>query len=143
MNAPIYSRARFLPASKVNGASIDHAIVADGCIINHCKIVQSIVGLRCLVDAGSHITRTVIMGADYFESQGSIQQNAAENRPRVGIGKNTRIDHAIIDKNARIGDNCVITPAGKPENLDHPLYFIRDGIVIIPKNKVIPHGTVI
>jgi len=64
-------------------------------------------------------------------------------KPRVGIGQNTRIENAIIDKNARIGDNVVITPAGKPENLDNPLYYIRDGIVIIPKNGAIPHGTVI
>jgi len=61
------------------------------------------------------------MGADYFESLESIQQSAQDNRPRIGIGKNTRIDYAIIDKNARIGDNCVITPAGKPEAVDHPL----------------------
>jgi glucose-1-phosphate adenylyltransferase len=101
------------------------------------------VGLRFLVDAGSHINRTVIMGADYFESLESIRQNAAENRPRIGIGKNTRIDYAIIDKNARIGDNCVITPEGKPDTVDHPLYYIRDGIVIIPKDTVIPHETVI
>jgi glucose-1-phosphate adenylyltransferase len=83
------------------------------------------------------------MGADYFESLESIQQNARQNRPRIGIGRNTRIDYAIVDKNARIGDNCTITPAGKPDAVDHPLYFIRDGIVVIPKNKVIPHGTVI
>jgi len=64
-------------------------------------------------------------------------------KPRVGIGQNTRIENAIIDKNARIGDNVVISPAGKPEQHDHPLYYIRDGIVIIPKNAAIPHGTVI
>jgi glucose-1-phosphate adenylyltransferase len=143
MSAPIYTRPRFLPASKINGAAIDHAIISDGCIINHCTISESIIGLRCLVDQGSHVTRTVVMGADYFESIDSIQQNAKENRPRIGIGRNTRIDYAIVDKNARIGDNCVITPAGKPDAVDHPLYFVRDGIVIIPKNKVIPHGTVI
>jgi glucose-1-phosphate adenylyltransferase len=61
----------------------------------------------------------------------------------VGIGKNCRIENAIIDKNARIGDNVVITPEGKPENVDHPLYYIRDGIVIIPKNGTVPSGTVI
>jgi glucose-1-phosphate adenylyltransferase len=83
------------------------------------------------------------MGADYFESQESIHQNAADNRPRIGIGRNTRIDYAIVDKNARIGDNCVITPHGKPETMDHPLYYIRDGIIIIPKDMVVPHGTVI
>ena len=64
-------------------------------------------------------------------------------QPRIGIGENTRIENAIIDKNARIGNNVFISPAGKPENVDHPLYFIRDGIVIIPKNGVVPHGTVI
>jgi glucose-1-phosphate adenylyltransferase len=143
MNAPIYTRPRFLPASKINGATIDHAVVADGCILNHCRIADSIVGLRCLVDEGSHITRTVIMGADYFEPQESLTRNAAEHRPRIGIGKGTRIDHAIVDKNARIGDNCVITPVGKPDNLDHPLYFIRDGVLVIPKDAIIPHGTVI
>ena len=64
-------------------------------------------------------------------------------RPRIGVGTNTYIENAIVDKNARIGSNCVITPNGKPENLDHPLYFIRDGIVIVPKNGTIPHGTII
>ncbi len=143
MSAPIYTRPRFLPASKINGASLDHTVVSDGSILNHCKIAQSIVGQRYLVDAGSHITRTVIMGADYYESKQSIEENARLGRPRIGIGRNTRIDTAIVDKNARIGDNCVITPHGKPESLDHSLYFIRDGIVVIPKNAVIPSGTYI
>ena len=143
MSAPIFTRPRFLPASKINGASIDHAIISEGCIISHCHISSSVIGVRSLVDIGSHITRTVVMGADYYESQEAIAANAAANRPRVGIGKYTRVDHAIIDKNARIGDNCVITPYGKPETADHPLYFIRDGIVIIPRDMAIPHGTVI
>ena len=143
MTAPIFTRPRFLPASKINGAAIDHGIISDGCIINHCKISQSIIGVRCRVEERSHITRTIALGSDYFESEDSVQQNIAANRPRIGIGKNTRIDYAIIDKNARVGDNCVISPAGKPENVDNPLYYIRDGIVIIPKNGIIPHGTVI
>ena len=143
MSAPIYTRPRFLPASKINGASIDHAIISDGCIISHCHVSRSVIGVRSLVDIGSHITRTVMMGADYYESEDSLSSNAAENRPRIGIGKYTRVDYAIIDKNARIGDHCVITPYGKPETVDHPLYFIRDGIVIIPKDTVVPHGTVI
>jgi glucose-1-phosphate adenylyltransferase len=143
MSAPIFTRPRFLPASKINGAAIDHAIISDGCIVNHCTISQSIVGVRGLVDAGSYIRRAIIMGSDYYESDESIQQNASLNRPRIGIGKQTRIENAIIDKNARIGDNCVISPANKPDNLDDPLYFLRDGIVIIPKNGVVPHGTII
>ena len=143
MGAPIFTRPRFLPASKINGAEIDHAVVSDGCIINHAKIEHSIVGVRSLVDAGSTLHRTILLGCYYFESDVSVQENAAAGRPKIGIGKNTRIENAIIDKNARIGDNCVITPAGKAENVDHPLYYIRDGIVIIPKNGTIPHGTVI
>jgi glucose-1-phosphate adenylyltransferase len=63
--------------------------------------------------------------------------------PRVGLGKNTKIENAIVDKNARIGENCRISPAGKPDSVDHPLYYVRDGIVIIPKGGLIPHGTVI
>jgi glucose-1-phosphate adenylyltransferase len=143
MSAPIFTRPRFLPGSKINGAEIDHAIVSDGCIINHARINHSIIGIRSLVDIGSYLYRTILLGCDYFESDDSIRQNESAGRPRIGIGKNTRIENAIIDKNARIGDNCVITPAGKPENLDHPLYYIRDGIVMIPKNGIIPHGTII
>jgi glucose-1-phosphate adenylyltransferase len=143
MAAPVFSRPRFLPGSKINGAHIDHAVVTDGCIINHARISHSIVGIRSLVGAGSELNRVILLGCDYYESQASIEENIRNNRPRIGVGLNTRIDNAIIDKNARIGDNVVITPAGKPDNHDHPLYFIRDGIVIIPKNAIIPHGTVI
>ena len=143
MSAPVFSRPRFLPGSKINGAHIDHAIVSDGCIINHARIAHSIVGIRSLVGAGSDLTRVVLMGSDYYETEASIIEGKKLGRPALGIGENTRIENAIIDKNARIGDNVVISPVGKPENVDHPLYFIRDGIVVIPKNGVIPHGTVI
>lgn len=141
MSAPIFTRPRFLPASKINGAQIDHAIVSDGCIINHAIITHSLVGVRSLVDRGSRLHRTVLMGNDYFESEYSIVENQKAGRPRVGIGCNTYIENAIIDKNARIGSNCVITPAGKPDHVDHADYFIRDGIVVIPKNGVILDGT--
>lgn len=143
MTAPIFTRPRFLPASKINGAEIDHAIISDGCIINHAKITQSVVGLRCVIGPGSVLYRAFLMGCDFYESLESIRRREAEGKPRIGIGSNTRIENAIIDKNASIGDNCVITPAGKPEKVDHPLYYIRDGVVIIPKNGVIPHGTII
>lgn len=143
MSAPIYSRPRFLPASKVNGAAIEHAIIADGCIINHCRVSQSIIGLRCRIEQGSQLTRTVVLGADYFESLESIQRHLDKGHPRIGIGKNTRIENAIIDKNARIGDNCVISPAGKPSSYDNARFFVRDGVVIIPKNMIIPNNTVI
>lgn len=143
MTSPIFTRPRFLPGSKINGAEIDHAVVSDGCIINHSKITHSIVGIRSIVGAGTHLHRTILLGCDYFESEASILQNEAAGRPRLGIGTNSRIENAIIDKNARIGNNVVVSPANKPENMDHPLYYIRDGVVIIPKGGIIPHGTIV
>ncbi|HXG46687.1 MAG TPA: glucose-1-phosphate adenylyltransferase [Methylomirabilota bacterium] len=143
MSAPIFSRPRFLPASKINGAQIDHAVISDGCIINQARISNSIIGIRSIIGAGSQLHRVVSMGGDYYESQASILENEMLGKPRIGIGQNTTIENAIIDKNARIGDNVVISPAGKPDTMDHPLYSIRDGVVVIPKNGVIPHGTVI
>jgi glucose-1-phosphate adenylyltransferase len=143
MSAPIFSRPRFLPGSKINGAHINHAVIADGCIINPSTITHSIVGLRCIVGAGTTIHRSVLFGSDYYESMDSIMEHEKAGQPRIGIGANCRIENAIIDKNARIGDNVVISPAGKPDKLDHPNYYIRDGIVIVPKNGVIPHRTVI
>ena len=143
MSAPIFSRPRYLPGSKINGAQIDHALVTDGCIINGAKISNSIIGLRTFVGGGTELNRVIVLGSDYYESAESVTKNESEGRPRVGIGANCRIENAIIDKNARIGNNVTISPAGKPENVDHEHYFIRDGIVVIPKNGVIPHGTVI
>ena len=143
MSSPVFSRPRFLPGSKINGAQIDHALISDGCIINRSTISHAVIGIRSLIGEGSELNRVVIMGCDYYESNASIAENDLVGKPRIGIGQNTRIENAIIDKNARIGDNVVISPAGKPENMDHPLYSIRDGIVVIPKSGTIPHGMVI
>ena len=143
MTAPIYSRPRFLPASKINGARIDHAIISDGCILSHADIRESIVGIRSIVLPGARLHRTILLGTDYYESAASIAEHEALGHPRVGIGTNTSVENAIIDKNARIGNDVVISPRDKPEHLDHPLYYIRDGIVIIPKNGIVPHGTII
>jgi len=143
MTAPIFSRPRWLPGSKINGAAIDHAMVCDGCIINRAQISYSIIGIRSLVGAGSRISRTIMMGCDYYESRESILEHEARGLPKLGIGENARIENAIIDKNARIGNNVVISPAGKPENMDHELFYIRDGIVIVPKNGILPDNTVI
>ena len=143
MGAPIFTRPRFLPASKINGAEINHGVISDGCILNHCSVNYSIVGVRSIVHEGCNLTRTILLGCDYYESETSIRQYEAKGLPRIGIGRNTHIENAIIDKNARIGENCKISPADKPDKLAPRLYYIRDGIVIIPKNGVIPHGTVI
>jgi glucose-1-phosphate adenylyltransferase len=143
MTAPVFSRPRFLPATKINGAQIDHAVISDGCIINRASVSQSIIGIRSMVNSGSHLHRVILMGSDYYESNASIAENEAKGRPRIGIGQNARIENAIIDKNARIGDGVTITAAGKPDHADHEHYFIRDGIVIIPKSGCVPHGTTI
>ncbi|MEY4387383.1 MAG: Glucose-phosphate adenylyltransferase [Verrucomicrobiota bacterium] len=143
MTAPVFSRPRFLPGSKINGAQIDHAMICDGCIINRGSIKHSIVGIRSLVGEGTEMRRVVMMGCDFYETAKSIEEHERAGLPRLGIGSNCKIENTIIDKNARIGNNCVITPVGKPDNLDHGLYYIRDGIVIIPKGGIIPHGTVI
>ena len=143
MTAPIFTRARFLPASKINGGSIEESLISDGCIINRASIRQAVLGLRSIVAEGSQLHRTMMMGSDYYESNASILRHEAEGKPRIGIGRNTRVENAIIDKNARIGDNCVLSPEGKPKDLDHRFYYIRDGIVVIPKNGMVPNGTVV
>ena len=143
MAAPIFSRPRWLPGSKINGGTFDHAMLCDGCIINGAHIEHSVIGIRSIIEMGAKISRTIMMGCDYYESMESIQDHEGQGIPRIGIGKNARIENAIIDKNARIGDDVVISPEGKADSVDHPLYYVRDGIVIIPKNAVIPSGTVI
>ena len=139
---PVFTRPRFLPASKINGAAIDHAVVSDGCIINHARVQQSVIGIRGIIREGAYLNRVVMMGADFYDSPSRLTKPENQGIP-IGVGLNTRIENAIVDKNARIGDGCVLSPAGKPENVDHPLYYIRDGVLMIPKNGVIPHGTVL
>lgn len=141
--APIYSRARFLPSSKIHESHIERAILGDGCIINHAQIFRCSVGIRSRIDHGAKLRNSIIMGADYYESVESMAENQRQNRPPIGIGSNANIDGAIIDKNARIGRNVTISSAGKPSEADHELYYVRDGIVIIPKNGIVPDGTVI
>ncbi len=143
MTAPIFTHPRWLPASKINGAQIDHAVISEGCIISHAEIRQSVVGIRSVISPGARLNRTIVIGSDEYESAESIAESEGAGRPRIGIGANTRIENAIIDKNARIGNHVVITPDGKPDHVDHAMYYIRDGIVIIPKNGVVPDGTVI
>lgn len=118
-------------------------MLCDGCIVNGGHIEHSVIGIRSIIETGCKISRTVMMGCDNYESMESIKFHESQGIPRMGTGKDAHIENAIIDKNARIGDNVVISPAGKADSVDHPLYYIRDGIVIIPKNAVIPSGTVI
>jgi glucose-1-phosphate adenylyltransferase len=134
--APIYTHPRFLPGSKVNGAALRQAIISDGCIISDAHLERCVIGIRSIIQSGATIRNSIIMGADYFDQD----QDGDSNRPRIGIGRNCVIDRAIIDKNARIADGVVITPEGKPSDFDGENYFIRDGIVVVPKNGTIPAG---
>ena len=135
-DAPVYTHPRFLPGSKINGATLRQSIVSDGCIISDAHLERCVVGIRSIIQSGATIRNSIVMGADYFELD-STPQSAL---PPIGIGRNCVIERTIIDKNARIGEGVVITPEGKPSNLDGDNYFIRDGIVVIPKNAVIPAG---
>ncbi|HZJ14254.1 MAG TPA: glucose-1-phosphate adenylyltransferase [Chthoniobacteraceae bacterium] len=134
---PIYTHARFLPASKINGATVKQAIISDGCILTDAHVERAVVGVRSYVDAGSTIRNSILMGADFYDAA----EARREGCPELGIGRNCVIDHAIIDKNARIGDGCVITPEGKPAEFDGPNFYMRDGIVVVPKGAVITDGT--
>ena len=134
--APIYTHPRFLPGSKVNGATLRNALISDGCIISDAHIERSVIGIRSIIQSGATIKNSVVMGADYFEQD----RPGAKDVPPIGVGRNCVVDRAIIDKNARIADGVVITPEGKPSDLDAENYFIRDGIVVVPKNAVIPAG---
>ena len=136
-SAPIYTHPRFLPGSKINGATLRQAIIADGCIISDAHIERCVVGVRSIIQTGATIRNSIVMGADFYETEPTPSQHGT---PRIGIGRNCVIDRAIIDKNARIADGVVITPEGKPPDLDASNYFIRDGIVVVPKNAVIPPG---
>ncbi|MDQ6655754.1 MAG: glucose-1-phosphate adenylyltransferase, partial [Verrucomicrobiota bacterium] len=132
-SAPIYTHPRFLPGSKINGAALRHAIVADGCIISDAHIERSVIGVRSVIQTGATIRNSIVMGADYYETDSAT---VPAGLPTIGIGRNCVIDGAIIDKNARIADGVVITPEGKPRDYDGDNYFIRDGIVVVPKNAV-------
>jgi glucose-1-phosphate adenylyltransferase len=132
--SPIYTHPRFLPGSKINGATLRQAIISDGCIISDAHLERSVVGIRSIIQSGATIRNSIVMGADYFEHD----RRGDSTEPPIGIGRNCVIDRAIIDKNARIADGVVITPEGKPPNFDADNYFIRDGIVVVSKNAVIP-----
>ena len=141
---PIYTRRRDLPASKINSCTITQCLTADGCIITNGNIMQSVIGIRTIIESGATLDGVVCMGADGYETVEEKKQNRERGIPDIGIGKGTLIRHAIIDKNARIGEVCRIG-IDHLERIDgdYDNYHIRDGIIVIPKNAVLPSGTVI
>jgi len=143
--APVYTRARYLPPSKVEESQINDSIIGDGCIINGSKLTNCVIGIRSRISKGVQIDAAYMMGADYYQTFEDMRQDLTKGIPRVGIGEGSVVRHAIIDKNARIGTNSrLLNEAGVVE-ADSPdkSYYIRDGIIIIPKNAVIKDGTVI
>ncbi|MEK6411018.1 MAG: glucose-1-phosphate adenylyltransferase [Acidobacteriota bacterium] len=141
--APMYTRPRYLPGSKLLDCHIQSSIITEGCIINGATITDSVVGIRSRVEHGSRFEGVLMMGADFYQNLEELQEDINRGHPRIGIGPNCFIRRAIIDKNARIGAGVQIRNEAGVQELKADGYFIRDGIVIIPKNGVIPDGTVI
>lgn len=141
--APIYTNPLFLPGSLINTSKITQSIIADGCSIRDSEIQHSVIGIRSIIGESTVIQNSIIMGADYYESESNIRSNLFKKIPNIGIGNNSRIKNAIIDKNVHIGENVTIENTGNVEQFDAENYMIRDSIVIIPKGGVIPSGTVI
>ena len=137
-DAPIYTRARFLPGSFVENAELKHVLLADGGKIQGSSISDSVVGLRSKIREGVTIKSSVIMGADYYDTDETIELSGGIP---IGIGSGCQIEGAIVDKNVRMGANTVIQPFPLGTELDTDLWSVRDGIVVIPKRAVIPAGT--
>ena len=141
--APIYTNRRHLPSTKVNSSSVRSSILAEGSIIDDSEIDRTIVGIRSIISNGSRIYQSVLMGADYYVSDELRTESEKSGIPNIGIGRNCLIQNAIIDKNARIGDNSVLVNREGVDNHDGENYYIRDGIVIVPKDATILPETVV
>lgn len=139
MNKPIFTNMRYLPPSKINQCDLHHCLLTEGCIVSGKSIQHSVIGLRALIGEGTEIEDSIIMGADFYE-HGIVGHPSGVP---LGIGKNCVIKKTIVDKNARIGDGVVISPEGKPTDVVTDLYWICDGIMVIPKNTAIPSGTIL
>jgi glucose-1-phosphate adenylyltransferase len=142
---PIFTRPRYLPCSRLTDATVKDSLISDGCVIGKGSTIEnSVIGVRAQIAEGCSIRNSYLMGADSFETSKALDASRRTGQPPVGIGAGTRIENAIIDKNARIGRNVTITNKDRHDNLDEePHYVIRDGIVVIPKFTIIPDGTVI
>jgi glucose-1-phosphate adenylyltransferase len=143
LNMPVFTHPRNLPGSKLNYCTIHHSIIAEGCILSGAGITHSIIGVRSRIGNGTTIKHSIIMGADRFETAEQIEENAAKKIPNIGIGNHCTIINAIIDKEARIGDNVSIINAHNLQEKDEENYSIRDGIIVVPKGSLIRDGTVI
>ena len=139
-SAPIYTHARYLPASKINRCDIDHVVIGDGCLVTDSSLRRCIIGIRSILGENTHMEDVVMMGADYYQTEKEVRADRANGAIPIGIGRNCNIRHAIIDKNARIGDGVKLSSDGKADG-DYPHgVVIRDGILCVTKGAVIPSG---
>lgn len=141
--APMYTRPRYLPGSKLLDCHIQSSIITEGCIINGATIKDSIIGIRSRIEHGSRLDGVLMMGADSYQNLDELQADVNRGYPRIGVGPSCFIRRAIIDKNARIGAGVQIVNEALQTEADGNGFFIRDGIVIVPKTSVILDGTVI
>ena len=141
MLAPIYTRARFLPSSRVDKCEIRESIISEGSVLGASHIFNSVVGIRSQIAEEVSLDRVMMMGSDFYEDEDDFDYNRQLGIPNIGIGKGSVIRKAIIDKNAHIGENVRILNEERIQNFDGPGYYIRDGIVIVPKNGILPGGT--
>ena len=135
---PIYTHLRHLPGSRLTDCRVRDSIVTDGCFFDRCEIDQSVVGIRTHIEVGAKVTRSVLLGADFYEEGGP-----PDGVPALGIGRDVVLNRAIIDKNARIGDGARLVNEANVDHADGDGWYIRGGIVIVPKGGVIPPGTVV
>ena len=143
---PIYTRPRYLPCSRLSDATVRNSLISDGCIIGRGAVIEnSVIGVRATLGEGVVIRNSYIIGLDYYETRTQKAENRAEGRPDLGIGEGTRIENAIIDKNARIGRNVqLVNRDGVQDTPDEDAdCIIRDGIIVVPRFTTIPDGTVV
>lgn len=140
---PVYTRPRQLPATKVEGCTLRASLVSEGCILMGAEMERSVVGIRSRIGAGTRLLDTLMLGADFYETLEEIERAQAGGLPPIGIGGDSIIRKAIVDKNARIGRGVHIINKAKVDTADGDGYYVRDGVVIIPKDGVIRDGTVI
>jgi glucose-1-phosphate adenylyltransferase len=140
---PVYTHPRFLPATKVEGCQLRQTLVSEGCILMGAEVERSVLGIRSRVGHGTRLRNTLVLGADYYESLEEIDRAHAKGLPPVGIGGDSVIERAIIDKNARVGRGVRIVNEGGVREKDGEGYYIRDGIVIVSKSGVVADGSVI
>src|SRR5882672_4388513 len=135
---PIYTHARFLPGSRLADCTVRDAVIAEGSSLDRCTIEESIVGIRAIIRTGTSVRRSVLLGADYYELDDAAPDQG--DRPPLGIGRNVVLDRVIVDKNARIGDDVRLVNEAGVQEADGDGYYIRNGIIIVPKDGVIRAG---